>query len=103
MQEDTQAIVTSIKNGKHNPHYLNKEERMAIMMGAKYLSTLNDTEFMQLLQDTNIINEEQYKSLTRKYKDIPNLDDEASEHENFKEISTMQKQATIEQKQGVQL
>ncbi len=103
LQEDTQAIVTSIKNGKHNPHYLNKEERMAIMMGAKYLSTLNDTEFMQLLQDTNIINEEQYKSLTRKYKDIPNLDDEASEHENFKEISTMQKQATMEQKQGVQL
>lgn len=103
LQEDTQAIVTSIKNGKHNPHYLSKEERMAIMMGAKYLSTLNDTEFMQLLRDTNIINEEQYKSLTRKYKDIPNLDDEASEHENFKEISTMQKQATMEQKQGVQL
>lgn len=76
---------------------------MAIMIGAKYLSTLNDTEFMQLLQDTNIISKEQYNSLTRKYKDIPNLDDEVSEHENFKEISTMQKKATKRYKEEAQI
>lgn len=103
LQEDTQAILTSIKSGKHNPNYLSKEERMAIMIGAKYLSTLNDTEFMQLLQDTNIISKEQYNSLTRKYKDIPNLDDEVSEHENFKEISTMQKKATKRYKEEAQI
>ena len=73
------------------------------MIGAKYLATLNDTEFIRLLQETQIINDEQYKSLTRKYKDIPNLDDEVSEHENWKEISTMQKQATIKNKQQAQL
>ena len=103
LQEDTRAVLTSIKMGKYNPNYLNEEERIAIMIGAKYLATLNDTEFIRLLQETQIINDEQYKSLTRKYKDIPNLDDEVSEHENFKEISTMQKQATIKNKQQVQL
>lgn len=103
LQEDTRAVLTSIKMGKYNPNYLNEEERIAIMIGAKYLATLNDTEFIRLLQETQIINDEQYKSLTRKYKDIPNLDDEVSEHENFKEISTMLKQATIKNKQQVQL
>lgn len=103
LEDDIEKIMQGIKNGRRNPNYLTMDERIAMMMGAKYLSTLNDIEFMQLLQDTKIINENQYKSLTRKYKDIPDLDDEVSEHENWKEISTIQKEATMKQKQEVQL
>ena len=103
LEEDVGRIVNNIKSGKQNPNYLNMEERIATMIGAKYLSTLNDSEFIGLLVDTEIINEEQYRSLTRKYRDIPNLEEEASEHENFKEINNMQKEATKNNKESMQI
>ena len=79
------------------------KERMAMMISAQYLATLNDIEYMQLLQDTGIINEEQYKSLTRKYRDIPNLKGEVYEQKTWKVISTMQKEATEKQKEEAQI
>lgn len=103
LEREASRVVENIKNGKHNENYLPYEERIAMMISANYLATLNDIEFMKLLQDTQIINEEQYKSLTRKYKDIPDLKAEVYDQKNWKEISTMQKEATKRHKEDAQL
>ena len=65
------------------------DKRIALEMGAKYLSTLNDIEFMELLRQTGTIDETQYASLTRKYKDI-DLKKEAYVQENWKSIAKEQ-------------
>lgn len=103
LEREASRVAENIKNGKHNENYLPYEERIAMMISANYLATLNDIEFMKLLQDTQIINEEQYKSLTRKYKDIPDLKAEVYDQKNWKEISTMQKEATKRHKEDAQL
>lgn len=99
LEQEVEKIFGNIKTGRQNPNYLNMEQRVAMMIGARYLATLNDIEFIELLQDTALINEEQYKSLTRKYKDIPNLKSEVYMQNNWKEIATLQKNATEKQKQ----
>lgn len=81
-------------NNSINKNYLHMDERMAISIAAKYISTLNDHEFIQLLLDTEQITEEEYKSLTRKYKDIADLKGEVFEQKAWKEISKAQKEAT---------
>lgn len=77
-----------------NKNYLHMDERMAISIAAKYISTLNDHEFIQLLLDAKEITQEQYISLTRKYKDIADLKGEVFEQKAWKEISKAQKEAT---------
>lgn len=96
-EQDIESIYNNIVNGKHNKSYINMDERIALSIAAKYISTLNDHEFIQLLQDTEQITPEQYQSLTRKYKDIPNLKQEAYTGKNWKEIKEAQKQATIQE------
>lgn len=103
LEREASRVVENIKKGKHNENYLPYEERIAMMISANYISSLNDMEFMKLLQDTEIINDEQYKSLTRKYKDIEDLDAEVYDQKNWKEISTMQKEATKRRKEDAQL
>lgn len=103
LEKEAARVAQNIKNGKHNENYLSYEERIAMMISANYLATLNDPEFMKLLQDTKMINDEQYKSLTRKYKDISDLKTEVYDQKNWKEISTMQKEATARHKEEVQL
>lgn len=98
LEEETQKVMENITSGKQSPNYLSIKEQMAMMISAQYISTLNDVEFMQLIQDTQIIDEEKYKSLTRKYKDIPNLLDEVYIQKNWKVISTMQKRSTGQEK-----
>lgn len=93
LEREAERVVQNIKGGKHNKDYLPYEERIAMMISANYISTLNDMEFMKLLQDTEIINDEQYKRLTRKYKDIPDLKAEVYDPKNWKEISEAQKEA----------
>ncbi len=96
-EQDVQIIMQNIKDVSKRSHlYLGMYKRIALEMGAKYLSTLNDIEFMQLLLDTKTIDENQYKSLTRKYKDI-DLHDEIYIQENWKQISKEQAEA-IEEK-----
>lgn len=99
LEQEVEKIFGNIKTGRQNPNYLNMEQRVAMIIGARYLATLNDIEFIELLQDTELISEEQYKSLTRKYKDIPNLKSEVYMQSNWKEIATLQKNATEKQKQ----
>lgn len=103
LEREVIKVLQNIESGKQNENYLPYEERIAMMIAANYLATLNDIEFMKLLQDTQIINEEQYKSLTRKYKDIPDLKAEVYDQKNWKEISTMQKEATKRHKEDAQL
>ena len=103
LEIEAQRVIENIKNEKHNENYLPYEERIAMMIAANYISSLNDMEFMKLIQDTEIINDEQYKSLTRKYKDIPDLKAEVYDQKNWKEISTMQKEATARHKEDAQL
>ncbi len=72
--------------------YLGKEESLALEFGAKYLASLSDTEFMDLLRQTGKVNDVQYKSLTRKYKDI-DLKKEYMTHSQWDKISAAQSQA----------
>ena len=70
-EQDMMQVLENIKNpNKTSPIYLSSSKRIALELGRKYLATLDDFEFIQLLVDTNLITEEQYKSLTRKYKDF---------------------------------
>jgi len=93
-EDDVWKMLYLIKNNRQNKSFIKKDEAMALSIAAKYISTLNDHEFIQLLLDTNQITEEQYQSLTRKYKDIPDLQGEVYEQKNWKEISKAQKEAT---------
>lgn len=91
---EVEKIYINIVNGKQNKNYVGMDERIALSVAAKYISTLNDHEFLQLLKDTQIITGEQEKSLIRKYKDISNLKEEAYVAKRWKEISKAQKEAT---------
>lgn len=73
--------------------YLEPEESLALEFSAKYLASLSDTEFMTLLRKTGKVNDEQYKSLTRKYKDI-DLQKEYMTHGQWDKISAEQSLAT---------
>ncbi len=96
-RQDVETMMQNIQNPVKRSHlHLGMYKRIALEMGAKYLATLNDIEFMQLLLDTKTIDEKQYNSLTRKYRDI-DLHDEAYIQENWKNIAKEQEKA-VEQK-----
>ena len=46
------------------------DHKIALEIGARYISQLNDIELFKLIKNTGLINEEQAKSLTRTYKEI---------------------------------
>lgn len=96
-QHEVQQIMEHIKSEKKMQNYLNMEERIAMSIAAKYISSLNDHEFIQLLLDYEFITENQHKSLVRKYKDIPNLKQEVYIQKNWKKISGEQKKITQHQ------
>ena len=101
LEEEINKVLNHIKNPHQNTNFLNMNQRVALMTGARYIATLNDIEFIQLLQDTGLINEEQHKSLTRKYKDIKNLKDEVYVQSTWKGITTMQKNAVEQEKSDI--
>lgn len=70
-KQDVEQIMENIKSPrKRNYAYFSPRKRIALELGRKYLATLDDFEFINLLLNTNLINENEYKSLTRKYKDF---------------------------------
>ena len=73
--------------------YPNKEESLVLEFSTKYLASLSDMEFMSLLRETGKVNDEQYKSLTRKYKEI-DLQKEYMTHGQWDKISAEQSLAT---------
>lgn len=89
-QQDAETMMQNIKDtSKKSDIYFSMDKRIALEMGAKYLATLNDIEFMQLLRETGVVNDVQYASLTRKYKDI-DLKKEVYVQENWKSIAKEQ-------------
>lgn len=75
--------------------YPSDSEGLCLEFATKYLANLSDTEFMNLLRNTGKVNDEQYKSLTRKYKDI-DLKKEYMTHGQWDQISAEQNMATKE-------
>lgn len=72
--------------------YPSMKESLAFEFATKYLASLSDTEFMDLLRSTGKVNDEQYKSLTRKYHEI-DLPKEYMTHGQWDSISEAQSQA----------
>lgn len=90
---DLNTVFDNINNPtKSSPLYYKMSERIALEIGAKYLSTLNDIEFMDLLRASGLVNDEQYQSLTRKYRNIK-LPSEFQVQRNWEEITQNQAQA----------
>ena len=90
--QDISNIMESISYGKKKLNFLSFDERIAKEMGLKYLSSLNDREFFDLLLKTKIVTPEQFDSLTRKYKDI-DLQKEVHVQEKWKKVSAEQEQS----------
>lgn len=65
----TEAEREAISQNSDNS-YPDFKERLALEFGARYIATLNDFEFFDLIKSAGLITEEQAVSLTRKYKDI---------------------------------
>ncbi len=80
-------------------------EKIALEIGAKYLTTLNDVEFFSLLKKTALINEGQAKRLTMTYREVgkKNLEDELYEHTQAKEIREEQVKETAKIKEAKSL
>ena len=95
-QRDVETMMKNIVDSKKKSDlHFSMDQRIALEMGAKYLATLNDIEFMQLLRDTGTVNAVQYASLTRKYKDI-DLKSEVYVQEAWKRITKEQAEAVEE-------
>lgn len=75
------------------------KEKLALEYGARYLSTLNDSEFFDLVIKAGLINDEKKASLTRKYNEI-DLKEEAKPHKQTNKIRKEQ-EATIRGMQDV--
>lgn len=98
--KNIESVMQNIKNpNKKSDFCVGMDRRIALELGAKYLATLNDFEFMDLLRETETIDEVQFKSLTRKYKDI-DLKKEVYIQPNWKEIQQEQQEAVkVEQEE----
>lgn len=69
-EEDVIKLYNNIEAGKLSSLHVGMDKRIALEVAAQYVATLSDSEFMELLQEERMIDDKQYKSLTRKYKDI---------------------------------
>ena len=95
-EQEVENIMKHIKGTKQNPNHLNMKQRIAMALAAKYISTLNDTEFIRVLQSTEIITPEQYESLTQKYVDIKDLKSKVHIQTIWKVLQKEQKKAAEE-------
>ncbi len=91
---EIETIYKGILSGKLPKYYEDTKIRVAKLMAGKYIASLNDSEFLQLLKEERLISQEQEESLTRKYKDIENLQDEVYIQSNWKSVSKAQKEHT---------
>lgn len=88
-------FVKKIKNGND---YISSKEGFAYEVGARYLSTLDDEQFLQTLLDFGIINQEKLASLTKKYNEfgVEELRKRVYRDPNWKKVEKAQKKATQE-------
>ena len=91
---DIEKIYSRVYKGKSSKHYKDMKTRLADVMAGKYIASLNDSEFLQLLKAEGLVSQEQTESLTRKYKDIEDLQGEVYIQSNWKAVSKAQKDNT---------
>lgn len=96
------AVISDKISKNYKPYYKDMRTRIADVMAGKYIASLNDSEFLQLLQDEKLVSPEQVQSLTRKYRDIEHLLDEAYIQSNWKTIASIQEKTTEEEKEGIE-
>ena len=94
-EAEINKLYTRVLEDKPSRHYKSIITRIADVMAGKYIASLNDSEFLQLLIKEELISEEQAKSLTRKYKDIEDLKGEVYIQSNWKTVSETQKENTV--------
>ncbi len=106
IQEDVEKVFSQVQQlNKSKIRFINEQstntrdiytspkEAIALEMGARYLSMMDDQAFMQTLLDFEIIDEKQYKSLTRHYRNI-DLSAEVYRDSNWNEVASKQKRET---------
>ena len=105
-EKDIEKVYHSVVSGNisksFQKYYKDMRTRIADVMAGKYIASLNDSEFLQLLQDEKLVSPEQVQSLTRKYRDIEDLLDEAYIQSNWKTIASIQEKTTEEEKEGIE-
>lgn len=93
-------IYSKVLEGKSSKYYKDMKTRIADVMAGKYIASLNDSEFMKLLQEEQLVSPEQVQSLTRKYREIEDLQDEVYVQSNWKSIAKAQEKSTEIQGEG---
>ena len=93
-EADMEKIYSRLLEGKASKYYKYMRTRVADVMAGKYIASLNDSEFMKLLQEEQLVSPEQVQSLTRKYRDIEDLRDEVYVQSNWKSIVKAQEKST---------
>lgn len=96
-RSEIETIYKAVLTGKLPEYYEDKRIRVAKLMADKYIASLNDSEFIQLLEEEKLVSQDQVESLTRKYKDIEDLQDEVYIQSNWKTVSQAQKDHTTVQ------
>ena len=91
---EIETIYKGVLSGKLPKYYEDMETRVAKLMAGKYIASLNDSEFLELLKTEGLISQEQSESLTRKYRDIEDLQDEVYVQSNWKTVAKAQKDHT---------
>ena len=85
IEGDIKSVTRNIHKNHYNNGYTNMKESIAIVMGAKYLATLSDREYIQQLMDFKIIGLDQKNQLTVKYKDI-DIHNRRKKDENWEKV-----------------
>lgn len=92
--KEIEKTYRDVLERKQPEYYDDMKTRVAKLMASKYIASLNDSEFLQLLKEEKLVSQEQSESLTRKYKDIENLQDEVYIQDNWKSIAKAQEKST---------
>lgn len=81
------------KENEHSENFLSMSKRVGIALGANYIETLNDREFVDLLENANLLTPEELKDIHIKYNQLSpeelNMD---TRQDKWKEISKKQKE-----------
>ena len=93
--EYTDAVDKAIKK-KSKSDFIPLKEGLSYEIGARYLSTLDDKQFLQTLLDFAIIDSEKLSSLTKKYREfgVEELRKRVYKDPNWAKVEKAQKQAT---------
>ena len=93
-EEEVLQIYNSILQNKSSESIKGIEQRIADVMAGKYIASLNDSEFMALIEKEGIISPKEKESLTRKYREIPDLKGQVYIQSAWKDVTKLQRRAT---------